>query len=385
MARKPSVVKAAPAPGPKTGYARVKEILAASARAGTKPAGSTTARFWDASLEDFKKANIYGVRLIAPAQAASCCAGESRSAGSGLIKALRGEAPFDGSRFPPLPWGGAAVAEADIQFIADWIDDDCPEDERGNMLLDAAKSDIVHARVIDPAEFEVRNAGAGRYAYRDGEPRQRANLDCLSEPEVDELRGAFRAIYDLDGREEDRRNYNNQALVHQNHCQHGWERFLPWHRAYLYEFEQNLQDFRKDIMVPYWDWTMPHYKPHQPDKGSIIPQAFQAFLAPDVLDDMFAVLKPTAAQAKAFRAMTEPRKYFVSQQAFFCYVIGKVGYQVTPSPTDPNRQAMIDALLASNPLWYPLRYPAQYDGNQTINRGSTITIRPPRTSSRSSA
>ena len=185
---------------------------------------------------------------------------------------------------------------------------------------------------------------------------------------MDELRGAFRAIYDLDGREEDRRNYNNQALVHQNHCQHGWERFLPWHRAYLYEFEQNLQDFRKDIMVPYWDWTMPHYKPHQPDKGSIIPQAFQAFLAPDALDDMFAVLKPTPAQAKAFRAMTEPRKYFVSQQAFFCYVINKVGYQVTPSPTDPNRQAMIDALLASNPLWYPLRYPAQYDGNQTINQ-----------------
>src|SRR3979409_1634907 len=106
MARKPSVVKAAPTPGPKTGYARVKEILAASAQAGTKPAGSATARFWDASLEDFKKASIYGVRLIAPAQAASCCGGggESRSAGSGLIKALRGEAPFDGSRFPPLPW-----------------------------------------------------------------------------------------------------------------------------------------------------------------------------------------------------------------------------------------------------------------------------------------
>ena len=29
---------------------------------------------------------------------------------------------------------------------------------------------------------------------------------------------------------------------------------------------------------------------------------------------------------------------------------------------------MIDALLASNSLWYPLRYPAEYDGNQTINQ-----------------
>src|SRR6202048_1256334 len=115
MARKRSVVKAAPTPSPKTRYARVKEILGASAQAGSKPGSSTTARFWDASLEDFKKASIHGVRLIAPEQQASCCAGESRSASSGLIKALRGEAPVDGSLFPPLPWGGAHVAKADIQ------------------------------------------------------------------------------------------------------------------------------------------------------------------------------------------------------------------------------------------------------------------------------
>src|ERR1700704_3719731 len=159
MARKRPFVKAQPTPDPKTRYARVKEILGASAQAGIKPGSSTKARFWDASLEDFKQASIYGVRLIAPAQAASCCAGESRSAGSGLIKALRGEAPFDGSRFPPLPWGGAAVAKADIRFIADWIDDGCPEDDRGNLPLDAAKSDIVRAPVIDPAGFEVRTAG----------------------------------------------------------------------------------------------------------------------------------------------------------------------------------------------------------------------------------
>src|ERR1700737_2082390 len=315
MPRKRSVVKAAPTPGPKTRYARVKEILGASAQAGIKPGSSTTARFWDASLEDFKKASIYGVRLIAPEQPASCCAGESRGASSGLIKALRGGAPFDGSRFPPLPWGGAAVAKADIQLIADWIDDGCPEDERGNMPLDAAKSDIVHAQVIDLAEFEVRNAGARRYAYRDGEPRQRANLDCLSEPEVDELRAAFRAIYDLDGREEDRRNYNNQALIHQNHCQHGWERFLPWHRAYLYEFEQNLQDFVKDIMVPYWDWTMPQYRPHEPERGWIIPKAFQAFLREKEAENMIAALRPppTPSQAEAFRKLAAPRQYFVSQ------------------------------------------------------------------------
>jgi tyrosinase len=368
MARKRSVAKAAPTPNTNTPYARVKDILSASARGGATAANPATARFWDMSLDHFKKASIYGVRLIAPKQPESCCSVGSRSARSGLIKALRGEAPFDGRRYPPRPWGGAPVAEDDIQFIADWIDDDCPADDLGNMPLDAAESDIIAAQVIDLAEFEIRNAGARRYAYRDGEPRQRANLDCLNETEVDELRGAFRAIYDLDKHEEDRRNFNNQALIHQNHCQHGWERFLPWHRAYVYEFEQNLQDFKKDIMVPYWDWTMPQYRPHDPTSGWIIPKAFQAFLRPDVLDAMFKVLRPKPAQEKAFRAMTEPRMYFVSQHAFFCYVNNKVGYEVTPDPADPNRQAMIDALLASNSLWYPLRYPAEYENGQTINQ-----------------
>jgi tyrosinase len=369
MARKRSVVSAKPAPA--TRYERVKQILGAAARPGPPPAkgAKPKPRFWELSLEEFKQASIYGVRLIAPEQPASCCSdGVSRSANSGLIKALRGMAPFDGSRFPPRPWGSSELSDADIQFIADWIDDGCPSDDQGDMPLAVASSGITHAKVIDLAEFDVGKAGARRYAYRDGEPRQRANIDCLGEDEVDELRDAFRQIYDLDGNEEDRRNFNNQALIHQNHCQHGWERFLPWHRAYLYEFEQNLQDFKKDITVPYWDWTMPHYKPDTPEKGCIIPLALQAFLRPEALDKMFETLKPTAQQAKGFRDMAEQRMYFVSQHKFFCHVIDQVGFKVTPNPIDPNRKAMIYALLASNPLWYPLRYPAEYPNGQTINQ-----------------
>jgi tyrosinase len=369
MARKSSVVSATPAPT--TRYERVKQILGAAARPSAPPAkdAKPKLRFWELSLEEFKQADIYGVRLIAPEQPASCCSGgASRSANSGLIKALRGIAPFDGSRFPPRPWGSSQLSDADIQFIAEWIDDGCPPDDEGNMPLAVTNSGITHAKVIDLAEFDVGKAGARRYVYRDGEPRQRANIDCLGEDEVDELRDAFRQIYDLDRNEEDRRNFNNQALIHQNHCQHGWERFLPWHRAYLYEFEQNLQDFKKDITVPYWDWTMPLYKPHTPEKGCIIPQALQAFLRPEVLDHMFETLKPTAAQAKGFRDMTEPRMYFASQHKFFCHVIDKVGFKVTPDPIDPNRMAMIDALLASNALWYPLRYPGEYPNGQSINQ-----------------
>jgi tyrosinase len=370
-----------PAPAPESRYARVKAILGAAAAGSTSDYGGL-GRFWDKPLGEFKEAKVYGVRLIAPAAQASCCGdGESRSASSGLIQALRGMPPFDGNRFPPFMWGGSRVADADIDFIAGWIDEGCPPDERGRTSLVIASHEVTRAQVID-LEFDIARDGHRRYAYREGEPRQRANLDCLTEPEVDALRDAFRHIYALNKREGDPRNYNNQALIHQNHCQHGWERFLPWHRAYLYEFEQNLQDFAKDMTVPYWDWTMPQYRPHEPEKGWIIPRAFQAFLREkearhmifgegDPVNRFVLHPKPTPKQAEKFLALAlvEPRKYFVSQHKFFCYVIDKIGYtDVTPDFNNANRQAIIFALMMSNSLWYPLRYPAEYECGKTINQ-----------------
>ena len=356
--------------GPGSRYARVKAILEAAAGSGASDYGGL-GRFWDLPLDALVEAKVFDVRLIAPGAQASCCGGgESRSTGSGLIQALRGTPPFDGNRFPPFMWGGSRVAEADIAFIADWIDDGCPPDESGRAPLDITVREVTRGKVID-LEFAVADADARHYAYRDGEPRQRANLDCLTELELDALRTAFRKIYDLDKYEDDRRSYNNQALIHQNHCQHGWERFLPWHRAYLYEFEQNLQDFVKDIMVPYWDWTMPQYRPHEPEKGWIIPKAFQAMLCEKEAEGLIAALspRPTPMQAEAFRGLVEPRQYFVSLHAFFCYVINTIGYtEFTPDPNNANRQAMINGLLMSNSLWYPLRYPAEYEGGQTINQ-----------------
>ena len=32
--------------------------------------------------------------------------------------------------------------------------------------------------------------------------------------------------------------------------------FLPWHRAYLYHLNQNLQDVDADVALPWWDWTI---------------------------------------------------------------------------------------------------------------------------------
>ena len=37
----------------------------------------------------------------------------------------------------------------------------------------------------------------------------------------------------------------------------GQQRFLPWHRIFLYQLEQQLQGFYPDVTIPYWDWTKP--------------------------------------------------------------------------------------------------------------------------------
>jgi tyrosinase len=41
----------------------------------------------------------------------------------------------------------------------------------------------------------------------------------------------------------------------QMHNQHGTLRFLPWHRIFLYLFENELASIHPDVTLPYWDWT----------------------------------------------------------------------------------------------------------------------------------
>jgi tyrosinase len=53
----------------------------------------------------------------------------------------------------------------------------------------------------------------------------------------------------------DPRNFNVQAAIHGTSCRHGSELFLPWHRAYLYEFERLLQEQVPGVTLPYWDWV----------------------------------------------------------------------------------------------------------------------------------
>ncbi|HEX2078252.1 MAG TPA: tyrosinase family protein, partial [Longimicrobium sp.] len=300
-----------------TRWQRVRQILDAAAGNSTADYGGV-GRPWRLDLARLQTVEVYGVRMIAPPQPAPAAAAKAggcgcgcapavtggagqeeafppfpgRGAASGLVKGLRGQAPYDGSVFPRLPWGGGAVADDDVQFISDWIDDGLPGDDReielpakpqaaeaaGTTVVDPEKAEPGVVRIWGPSE------SGSSYGGRPGELRQRMNLDCLQPQQVEELREAFRALYSLNKWPADRRSYNNIALIHQDHCQHGWERFLPWHRVYLYEFEQALQDLAPGVTLPYWDFTMPQYRPECPTKGLIIPLSFQAFLTHAAVD-----------------------------------------------------------------------------------------------------
>lgn len=361
-----------------TRYDRIRKILNEAA-AGSSVDYGGIGQFWNHGVKQLKEAVIHGIRLVAPRaeKIKSCCGHEldqsaqAHGTASMLVRGLKGETPFDGSQFPRLPWGGKAVSPEDIEFISSWIDDGCPEDDH----IQAIAADIQQCETLptrlsvhEIAELDLAAKGT-RAPSRPGELRQRSNLDCLSEDELKRLSNAFHYLYSLNDWPEDIRSYNNQALIHQNHCQHGWERFLAWHRAYIYEFEQDLRDFDADIMLPYWDWVMPQYRPECAQNGWIIPKSFQAFLTLEQAEKLVTELKPrpSAAQKRAFLQLANKKQHFTSQSVFFRYVYNIIGYQhVTPQPQDANRQRMIDALLASNPFWYPLRFPAEY-GGKTIN------------------
>jgi tyrosinase len=362
-----------------TRYQKVKEILDRAA-AASKVDYSGLGRFWQLPLDQFLQVELHGIRMIAAADepVPSCCHGpttaqelKGRGARSGLVQGLRGQTPFDGTQFPPLPWGGLRVSEEEINFISEWIDDGCPPGDYQTSLnveaLTTATSveEISAENVTELARtFAVFDASPNEYSFKYGEVKQRMNLDCMGEPEIEKLRWAFRELYHFNKWPEDRRSYNNLALIHQNHCQHGWERFLPWHRVYLYEFEQALQDVCPGVTLPYWDWTMPMYCPEQPENGSIIPPAFKAYLTNDAiqfLENADPALPPEAAD-QLRKQMVEQRLRYASPARFFAAVASITDKKYTE---DPYRKLFLKALLSTNALWYPLRYPSEYHDPKT--------------------
>ncbi len=72
-------------------------------------------RFWSVPYDDFIAGNVFGVQTLIVGNAAD----------SGIIRALKGEPPFDGSSYEQMPPSGAFPLEA-IDAVADWINRNCP-------------------------------------------------------------------------------------------------------------------------------------------------------------------------------------------------------------------------------------------------------------------
>jgi tyrosinase len=57
----------------------------------------------------------------------------------------------------------------------------------------------------------------------------------------------------------DDRSYQSWAGIHglpqPESCHHWDDLFLPWHRAYLYFFEKDLQDMVPGVTLPWWNWV----------------------------------------------------------------------------------------------------------------------------------
>jgi hypothetical protein len=111
-------------------FDHIKDLLNRAADNG-HPRHGGRGRFWNVTLPEFMQiGTIYGVQLIADT-------GPQRGARSGLIKALRGQAPFGDGGFPRMPMDRPPVPDPDIAFIESWIDGGC-KDEPMNLLLELA-------------------------------------------------------------------------------------------------------------------------------------------------------------------------------------------------------------------------------------------------------
>jgi tyrosinase len=361
---------------PTTRFQRVQQILDAAA-AGSTATYQGYGPFWRLPLPEFLRVTLYGIPMIAPAgpptvglplagaapkaEGGSCCGGGTatpapaapaarapgRGAASGLVRGLKGEYPFDGSQFPRLPWGGKPVSAADILTVEEWIDDGCPDEpepvrvalhEPAAMAL--ARGDAPHPPAT-PLEVNAFREDSGL-------PKARKNVAHLTPEELDLLRDAIRVMRTYDPYFQDERSFNYWARIHANLCQHGWEEFLTWHRAYLYFFEQRLQDVHPTVTLPYWDWTEydQDWKIGEPDSG-VIPEAFRCWVTEEALDKLKGKVPDNylAGLRKVVgRAFNSGLRLFKAAGI--------------PYGADKAADAAINAaLLEINQLWHRLRWP----------------------------
>lgn len=370
---------------PESRYERVKRILNA-AQGSVDPSYQGCHRFWELPLPQFLAFELYGVRMIAPppgapasaaggvgapppansgcgCSASSADAGPPASSGlsgatpgrgaaSGLIKGLKGEAPFDGSQFPKLPWGGAEVAAEDIAFIEQWIDDGCPPDDKHRHSASVRESKL-RALALGHEAHALSAKTLNDHRQDIGGINVRKNVETLDPEELRRLRAAIAQMHTFDDYYQDERSYNYWARIHASNCQHNWEEFLTWHRAYLYNFEKRLQDIDPSITIPYWDWSAYNQNwvaDGHADTGDVA-AAFHCF----VDDGVLAALKGRISDDTLQKlASTKGRTFNSANRLYKAAGI--------PWTASPDKDPILAALEAANPLWHRFRWPGGTGG-----------------------
>ena len=74
-------------------------------------------------------------------------------------------------------------------------------------------------------------------------------------PQIKSLKAGVAAMRAMD--DGNPKSWVAQASIHNNFCPHNNWFFFPWHRAYLYYFEQICREASGDstFALPYWNWS----------------------------------------------------------------------------------------------------------------------------------
>jgi tyrosinase len=111
--------------------------------------------------------------------------------------------------------------------------------------------------------------------------------DPWRDPAILAYAEAIAAMQELDRTEPDNgTSWVNQAAIHerqpgtpndpnnlQDQCQHGGWYFLPWHRMYLWYFEDILRSHMDDAVAA--DWALPYWNYSQSSARRVLPPAFR--------------------------------------------------------------------------------------------------------------
>lgn len=411
-------------PSPKQSrYERVRQILD-DAQGDVCPGYQGHKEFWRLPLAEFLGVSIYGVRMIAAAGGAtalpvsglpasssggglpvmSCCHSDEappapaeseegccstpaakpkkfpgRGAASGLIKGLRGEYPFNGSQFPRLMWGSdKTVSSGDIQFISDWIDDGCPETDEDRSAIEVRES-VIAARARGDEDHPISTRSINDQRHESGGTKYRKNIECLTPDELQRFRSAVGRMQGMDKFPTNERSFAYWGQIHANSCQHGWEEFLTWHRAYLYFFEQQLQDIDPAVTVPYWDWTYSGDEANfqeslkdisagntdlsHVDRG-IIPEVYRCWIDQAAFDRL--KVNPNVSKSALSGLQKIIRNPDDNPSDKFTYNSGNRLFTAAGIiyGNDPNSDtAIMEELKRVNPLWYRQRWPG---GNHAV-------------------